>query len=162
MSISNSDDIIDSRDVIKRIEELRDERDSLKSDVDEAREEYDNAKVTSERDGTDLLADGELGDALKEAEDALREWDESDEATELKALEALQEEAEGYAPDWQHGATLIRDSHFTEYTEELLKDIGDLPRDLPHYIAIDWEKTAENIQVDYTSVEFDGETYWVR
>ena len=41
-----------------------------------------------------------------------------------------------------------------EFVEELLKDIGDLPHDLPHYIYIDWEKTAECIMQDY--FEIDG------
>jgi hypothetical protein len=81
---------------------------------------------------------------------------------ELAALESLAEEAEGYADDWKYGAALIRESYWVEYVQELLEDIGDLPKDLPHYIEIDWEKTARNIQVDYTSVDFDGVTYWVR
>lgn len=132
-TISNDDDIIDSRDVIERIEELEAER-------------------------ADLF-DGLSADLIEGAEN---EWSERDEAKELAALKALQDEAEGYSPDWLHGAMLIRDSYFIDYTQELLQDIGDLPKNLPSYIAIDWEQTAENIQIDYTSVEFDGVTYWVR
>lgn len=64
--------------------------------------------------------------------------------------------------DWQYGAIFIRDSYFEEYCQELVEDIGDLPRKIPSYIVIDWEATADNLQADYTSVEFDGETYWVR
>lgn len=120
--ISNSDDVIDSRDVIERIEELHEIATDDAADQDE-RTHANN---------------------------------------ELSVLQSLQEEAEGYAPDWKHGCALIRDSYFTEYAEELCKDIGDLPKEIPHYIEIDWEKTAKNIQVDYTSVEFDGVTYWVR
>jgi len=116
--ISNSDDVIDSRDVIARIEELE-----------------------------GMGIDKNL---------ALKDLDE------LNALRALQEEAEGYAPDWQHGATLIRDSYFEDYCEELCKDIGALPQDIPSYIEIDWAATAENLKVDYTSADFDGVTYWVR
>jgi hypothetical protein len=141
LDISNSDDVIDSRDVIARIEELQDERNSYALDVENKGEDH---------------VDGEAG-----AKKALAEWD-AENGAELKTLLALQEEAEGYAPDWRHGASLIRDSYFTDYAEELIKDIGDLPRDIPHYISIDWEKTAENIKVDYTSVEYDGVTYWVR
>lgn len=81
---------------------------------------------------------------------------------ELNALQALQLEAEPYAPDWTYGTTLIRDSYFVEYVEELLKDCGDLPQNIPGYIVIDWEATADNIRQDYTSVDFDGVTFWVR
>jgi hypothetical protein len=113
--ISNSRDVIDSRDVIARIEELRgmDERDD-------------------------------------------------DESQELKVLEALAEEAEGYAADWQYGETLIRESYFVAYCQELVQDIGDLPKDIPAYLVIDWEKTAENLKADYTEVDFDGVTYFIR
>lgn len=48
------------------------------------------------------------------------------------------------------------------WEEELCKDIGDIPRGMPSYIEIDWEKTADNLKVDYTAVDFDGETYWIR
>jgi hypothetical protein len=44
----------------------------------------------------------------------------------------------------------------------MLEDCGEIPRDLPHYIAIDWEATAQNIRVDYTEIDFDGQAYLVR
>lgn len=113
--ISNTDDVIDSRDIIERIEELQ----------------------------------------------GIEERDE-EEQTELGNLLALQEEAEGYAPDWKYGCALIRDSYFTEYTRELCDDIGSVPKDFPHWIEIDWEATARNVRTDYTSVEFGDVTYWVR
>lgn len=86
---------------------------------------------------------------------------------ELAALSAILAELVGYGGDEQwrgdwYPVTLIRDSYFTEHARELLQDCGDLPRDLPHYIAIDWEATALNIQVDYSAVEIDGVTYWYR
>lgn len=135
--ISNADDVIDSRDVLERIDALREslfDKHQDEGGCDSEFEAYLSGQVA-------------LG---------------NEEAEELKHLEALQEEAEGYAPDWKHGATLVRDSYFTDYCRELLEDIGDLPKDLPAYIVIDWDATAQNIRIDYTSVEFDGVTYWVR
>jgi hypothetical protein len=136
--ISNSDDVIDSRDVIERIEELEEQLAAL-SEEDRAKDKAHPTAATTQ-----------VSDEYHDLH------------CELTTLKALAEEAEGYAPDWRHGASLIRDSYFKDYAEELIKDIGDLPRELPHYIAIDWKKTAENIKVDYTSVEYDGVTYWVR
>lgn len=112
--ISNSTDVIDSRDVIARIKEL---------------------------EGTE----------------------DADEQTELKALLALQEEAEGYSPDWKYGATLIRDSYFEDYARELADDIGAIKSDAQWpATCIDWKQAADELKQDYTSVEFDGVTYWVR
>ena len=142
MTISNTDDVIDSRDVIARIEELEGERGALVSDLEEA-------------DETNII------ESEHAAKIAITAWDEENEA-ELKALKALAEEAEGYSEDWRHGAPLVRDSYFEDYARELLEDIGDIPRGLPHYIEIDWEATARNIRMDYTEVDFDGVSYWVR
>jgi hypothetical protein len=114
--ISNTDDVIDSRDVIARIEEL-------------------------------------------EAQD---ERDES-ETDELAALKALADEASGYAADWEHGETLIRDSYFEEYAQELAEDCGMVNANAtwPNN-CIDWDQAARELQMDYTAVDFDGVTYWIR
>jgi hypothetical protein len=122
--ISNTDDVIYSRDVIARIEELCDERASL------------------------VLA--------------LADWDEEN-GEELKALEALQEEAEGSCPDWRYGVALVRDSYFEDYARDFADDIGAVNKNAswPND-CIDWDRAARLLQMDYTSVEFDGVTYWVR
>lgn len=150
---SNTDDVIDSRDVIERIEELEAEREQLAESVYDANSALRESVDDDEREVLD--------DALEKAKDRLDDW-YNDNGDELKALKSLADEAEGYAPDWHHGATLIRGTYFGEYAEEMLKDIGDLPKDIPHYIVIDWEATADNIREDYTAVDFDGIEYWVR
>jgi len=142
MTISNYDDIIDSRDIIERIEELQDQF-STCPHCGEGLPTCDGTQTYC----PDCEQDTEF---------------DSEEVAELAALVALQEETEGYAPDWHHGATLIRESYFTDYAMEMLADIGDLPHEIPHYIVIDEEATAENIKVDYTEVEFDGVSYLVR
>ena len=139
--VRNTDDVIDSRDVIGRIEELEEERQDLVDTL-----------FSYEEDGDDKAA--------FEAKDTLAEWD-ADNADELKALKDLANEA-GSSPDWEYGESLIRDSYFTEYAQQLLEDCGELPPDLPSYIEIDWEATARNLRVDYFSVDFDGVTYWIR
>lgn len=112
--ITNSEDIIDSRDVIERIAYLSD-------------------------------------------------TDDPGEQEELSSLLSLQEEAEGYSPDWRYGVGLIRDSYFTEYAQQFAEDIGAISNDQswPNY-CIDWEQAARDLQVDYTCVDFDGVEYWVR
>lgn len=81
---------------------------------------------------------------------------------EFLAVRRLCEEGENYAPDWQYGETVIAESYFTEYAQDMLKDTGELPQEIPGYVAIDWEQTAANIKVDYTEIEYDGDTYLVR
>ena len=123
-TISKYDDIIDSRDVIERIETLTSERD----------------------DSPETWAD-----------------ENPDDAAELASLESLADEAAGYAPDWQCGECLIRGTYFIEYAQDLAEDIGaiDANASWPN-TCIDWEQAARDLQMDYTSVEFNGVTYWIR
>jgi antirestriction protein len=37
-----------------------------------------------------------------------------------------------------------------DFTMELLESCGDIPKDLPSYIHIDWESTARDIMYDYS------------
>ena len=122
------DEIIDSRDIIKRIE-------LLESDPD--------------RD--------EGGDE------------------ELHQLVELADEGAAYE-DWQYGETLILDSYFTDYTRNMVEDCGYFPQSEPTgvpghqpidwnawpYRCIDWERVADEMKVDYTTIMFGGCTYWIR
>lgn len=146
--ICNTDDIIDSRQVIERIEELQADRQEF----------------------IDALADEDITPEDRETAIAeLNEWNGLN-GPELAALEALAKEAEGYAEDWQYGAALIRDSYFETYAQELAEDCAPFGSNSPAsklleswpYRCIDWEQAARELRMDYTSVEFDGVTYWVR
>lgn len=138
--ISNSDDLIDFRDITDRVDALREDRDGF---------------VLGSPDG-------------EETPDP-EGWAEQnpDEAIELTTLEGLLEDTAGYGGDHQwegiwYPGTLIRHSHFVEAMRDLVEDIGDLPKGAPAYLVIDWEATAENLRADYSSVEFDGVEYWYR
>lgn len=151
--ISNMDDTIDSREVISKIEELESELQDLKDALDEATQAHldvdpDNAEVAAA-----------AATKVTDAHDALADWNE-EYAEELKALLALQEECDW--GDWKYGATLIRESYFEDYCREMVADIGGIPRDMPNYLVIDWEATANNLSQDYTLVDYGGQDYYIR
>ena len=162
--ITNREDVIDSRDIIDRIDYLEDERTAVSDKRDEAQEAYDGYDMSDKKKTAeeDLDALEELKAALEDAQNALKEWDESNEQ-ELKALLNLADQAEGYSDDWKHGSTLIRDSYFKEYAQEFAEDIGAINNECswPNN-CIDWEKAADELKQDYTSVDFDGVDYWIR
>jgi hypothetical protein len=68
---------------------------------------------------------------------------------------------EKWRGDW-YPVTLISERTFEDHVRELLEDCGTIPKDLPWFVAIDWETTAQHVQGDYTFVEIDGTTYWYR
>ena len=37
-----------------------------------------------------------------------------------------------------------------KFVQNLIEDAGELPKDLPAYIHIDWETTARDIMMDYS------------
>jgi hypothetical protein len=106
--ITNNDDVIDSRDVIARIEELEGIAECVPLDE----EEHD----------------------------------------ELIALKELAEEGEQWVTDWVDGAALIRGSYFRDYVMD-----AAWPNN-----CIDWDRAVRELKYDYSSIEFDGVTYWVR
>jgi Antirestriction protein (ArdA) len=175
--INSYSDIIDVREVIERFEELESDRAEFSDEIENACETLKDAtvKVVENIDDEDA-SEGykamcqrdvkEAKEALETAEKSLAVWDEEN-GTEFKSLKDLLSDLcgnggdEQWLGDW-YPISLIRDSYFTDYAQELLEDCGDLPKGLPHYIEIDWEATARNIRSDYTSTEFDGVTYWYR
>ena len=141
------EDILDVRDIIARIEELREARDTL-------RDEFD---ATPENDGIDF-------DNWVRHQEGFS----SDEADELQTLEALMKDLVGVGVDkkWEgvwYPITLIRDSYFKDYAQELADDIGAINSGAswPNN-CIDWDRAARELQMDYSSVEFEGVTYWTR
>lgn len=105
----------------------------------------------------DILDTRDLRKRLEELEDIEEELsvDELEELEELRDMEAE-------IPEWQYGELLVNEDDFEEYCEEFLKDIGDLPSDIPWYIEIDWKETANNIKADYGEIDYQGRTYLYR
>ena len=79
------------------------------------------------------------------------------------SIQELADECEAATGDFGHGAILINDAYFTEYARELAHDVGAITdnRGWP-YTCIDWQRAARELQMDYTPVEYDGVTFWVR
>ena len=176
-AIDNSQDSIDSRDVIERVEELVAERDALIEAVNEATEAFNAAeeardeadKAASEQSDTANEEKAELAqelfdeasDTLNDAVTSLNEWNnESDEGKELVLLLKLAEEGSNASPDWEYGSQLIRESYFEQAMDEMVADCYELPKDLPFWMNITYDYDA--LKQDYTSVDFDGVEYYVR
>ena len=87
---------------------------------------------------------------------------------ELTALRALVEECAGNGGDEErdgiwYPVTLIRDSYFQEYAQELADECGLINREVSWpYTCIDWDKAARELRMDYTAIDFDCVTYWIR
>lgn len=134
------DDLIDSRYLIEYIDELVSERDDLR----------------------EAISDSETSEEREQAEAALAEW-EAENLKDLESVEAFAEDCENCADDWVHGVALIAESYFQEYAKQLAEDIGAVDRDAPWPLSrIDWDAAADDLKQDYTAVEWDDCTFFVR
>jgi hypothetical protein len=155
---NNMHDILDVRSLIERIEELEAEREQLQDHVDACEDAYNY------HDSEDTQSTPEW-EELKTARAQLQEWDNGPENEERVSLMTIMEDLRGAGGDEQwrgdwYPITLIRGSYFEEYMDQLIDDIGDIPRDLPAYMRIELDYSM--LQQDYTSIDIDGVDYWYR
>lgn len=134
-------DYIDVRDIIARVEELRDDLEQY----------HDNQETT-------LSFDYALQNGANFPEHA-EEFSEHKTLADILAELCGNGGDEQWEGDW-YPVTLIRDSYFEQSMDELLEDCGDIPKDIPCYlkIIVDYDL----LKTDYTSIEIEGETYWYR
>lgn len=95
-------------------------------------------------------------------ESAMEEY--PDEADEIDRIVALLLEIDNYGGDRpEDGIFLIAEDDFTEYARCFAEDIGAIEDDArwPAY-CIDWQRAADELATDYTSVEYDGQTWLYR
>ena len=134
-TVDLSADVIDVRDIIARVLELRAERD-----------EY-NEKMGSP-DAWDGVPDGE--------------------PEELAMLEGILSALAGYGRDEEfegdlYPVQLLAESYFQEYSQDLAEDCGMVDTNASWPMnCIDWEQAARELQMDYSSIEIRGSTYWYR
>lgn len=145
-----SKNILDSRNLIERAEELLAEFESWKGQLtdEEKSEMVDNFGYKSFSDFAD--------------EEVFQWWiDSTSDGGEYKAI--LDFEGEVDSSEWKHELTLIADSYFETYARELAEDIGAISGDERWpATCIDWERAASKLQMDYCCADFDGITYWYR
>jgi hypothetical protein len=141
--INNSADVLDVRDVIARYEELE-------SDLQNAE---GNTEV--------------FEDWIEDTADDERHHMQDD-AVEFIAIRAFLAELcgnggdEQWRGDW-YPVTLVRESYFKTYAQELAEDIGAIPDNAQWpCTCIDWEQAARELRMDYAGADFDGVTYYAR
>lgn len=131
-------------------------------DLSETREELKQAILDSflgnfphYEDITDTFED------IRFEEEEIESWKE-DWYTELEVIEAINEVENEVGNEWEYGVALIEEDDFEDFVEQDLEDCGYISKDLPSWIIIDWEATANNVKQDYSEVDYQGRTYLFR
>ena len=140
-------DILDTRDLNKRLNELEDEREALEESLTEERIEAEHCDPDEKEDYETNVA---------EAIEALNEWDD-EYKEELDELYTMRDEIS----EWQHGETLIAEEDFAEYAEQLADDLYGIQNHWP-FDHIDWDAAADALKADYSTIDYQGTTYLYR
>jgi len=90
---------------------------------------YTEAKSAIEAYGKDDLAD------------ALTEHGEEIVAAAIACDVQLSDISEAYAGEWPSDEAFV---------QNMLEDLGEIPKNFPGYIHIDWEHTAREVMMDYS------------
>ena len=116
----------------------------------------------------DIIDIRDIIERFEQLDDEVDNNGEGEHISEWKNLSLIIESLEGLGGDEQwrgnwYPVTLIRDSYFTQYAQELAEDIGAVKSDAqwPH-TCIDWEHAARELKYDYTAVDIGDLTYWTR
>ena len=157
-----SQDVWDTRDLIALIEHLEEEA--------EVPEDYEVQPVVTDGPGVSVCGTCRLmwDDSVSTSRTPVPSgrcpfevW--HDPIEDLARARKLGEECECLA-DYPYGEAVIADSYFEQYARELADDLGytdNRERAWP-YTHIDWTGAAKALQQDYTSIEFEGRTFWAR
>lgn len=125
-----------------------------------------NRNVKGTKVSVDLTADViDVRDIIEEYKEVRESGDPAD-RDRADALGEILGELAGYGGDEQfegdwYPITLVRDSYFVQYAMDFAEDIGAVNPDATwpnNYI--DWDRAADALQMDYSSVEINGTTYW--
>jgi len=136
--------ITDSREFQKRIEDLA-------SDIADNHNELYPTKEDLHIDMDDVI-EHNYNYLLNSTHDTKEEIDELFQLLEFKDSVGSRE--------WDHGLVFIGDDSFVDYIKQQLIDCNDVLDNIPDYVVIDWEATAENMQHDYSCAELNDKSYY--
>ena len=137
MAISNQDEYISGSDLIEQM-------DSIKEDISWHKQQIVERKLVNKV--TERFEEGlkDLEEGLKDLEDQLAPMTELEEDVYSLSL---------------HDVSLISRDEFANFCFRLAVDCGDISENSAVASYVDWGRFADNIEIDYKSVDFDGEEF---
>lgn len=104
-------------------------------------------------------------ESITDRYDYLEDSEDTDDIKEREQLGSVLNELKGCGGDYQwngdwYPSHLINEDYFETYMDDMLEDIGDIPRDLPSYLTITVDYDA--LRMDYSEIIIDGNTFLYR
>ena len=136
--------MIDTRDLVEKIEELQ-------TNLVDSFNEYFETKIGDFDELIEHIDNSDNEDVEEWRDDKVYDFEHIDEINEL----------EDEITEFSFGETLIPNDDFTEYCKGMVEDYL---YNVPYFIKyrINWDGVASDLEVDYSSVTYQGESYLVR
>ena len=162
---------LDSRDIQSEIDNIESLKNDYESDLESLNDELNDLEselydIENEEDYDDKQNDidnklEEIAEKENELQECEFEYNRYSE--ELAELESLKEEISDNSDEgFEYGIQLIHENDIDDYLHELLIDCGYIQKDLPSWVEIDWQATYDNMKQDYSELELNGNTFYVR
>ena len=107
---------------------------------------------------SDILDSRDLLEELKTLDE-----EDSYDKERIEMIDDLKEEVG--KDNFEMGVTFIRENYWVQYCEDLAYDCGYMDRqddNNPLQYHIDWQGWADAVEMDYSQIDFDGDTYYWR
>ena len=143
--MTNTTDLIERRDLLTE-DVINDFNDTFEADI------YDLDEMISYEPEEDDDHYEDYEDEFNTFRDA---W--ADELQEIRNIDEI--ESDIGSREFQYGITLIPVDDFEEYVQDYVRELYNMS-DIPSWIEIDWDATAHNLSSDFSSVEYDGDSYY--
>ena len=150
MAIDSSDKYIDPQDVFVEADEYEDSIGCKQEEI------YQIESEIRELDPDDDYYEDELSDLenqLANLQDELSGLEE-----EAEDIFELRDDCNFYA----RGETLINEDVWVDYVQQMAEDIEGKDLSQWPYNHIDWEDAAHGLKIDYTTIIFRGQEFYVR
>lgn len=139
-------DYMDSRDLEDKLQELLEEKNELLENLQDSEWRQENLDADEQKE----LADDFENFCELYYNTNIEDYDL------VYEIEILKEDVD--SPEWEGGITFINEAHFDDYARDYMEQLFDIPSDLERYI--DYESFTEDIQNDFTDVDFNGWTFY--
>ncbi len=160
-----NDEIINSKDILARHEELTSEAESLQFNIDDLLDEIkeiEGGNISTH----DLYRLEKLNELLETAKEELSNFDAEHEEEFLYLEEAI--EGGENSPDWIHGESLISEDYFEDYISDQINDCYEMPAEFESgkwpwcHLSMDWYSAAEDAKGDYNEIQIAGNTFYIK
>jgi len=149
MAIDSSDNFINPHDVAVEADEYED---SIACKLEEiSMKELELADLDCQEDVEDEIL--ELENELENLHDELEGLKE-----EAEDIFELRDECNNYS----RGESLINEDYWVDYVRQMAEDIDGIDTNNWPYDHINWDAAAEALRMDYTTITWRGQDFYVR